>query len=166
MTVGENAEELRLIANGVPALLSYIGADGRYVWCNEGYNREFGLTSEQIRGKHIRDVLGIAGWESVRPHFTRALAGEPVTYENQVRVKDGSLYYANVSFVPHRDGNGCVRGIITLVRDVSEQKAAEGALRKSERMLERSQSTAHVGSWELELDEAGRPLPGTTKWSA
>ena len=75
MTEGENAEELRLIANAIPALLSYVDAEARYVWCNESYRRAFGYPPEQIRGKHIRDVLGVAGWESVRPHLARALAG-------------------------------------------------------------------------------------------
>ena len=63
MTEGENAEELRLIANAVPALLSYVDIETRYVGCNEGYFRAFGYTSEQIRGKHPREVLGVAGWE-------------------------------------------------------------------------------------------------------
>src|SRR5579863_9013712 len=45
---GENAEELRLIANAVPALLSYVDLEGRYVWCNESYQRAFSYTSEQI----------------------------------------------------------------------------------------------------------------------
>jgi two-component system CheB/CheR fusion protein len=169
VTKGENAEELRLIANEVPALLSYIDRDARYAWCNESYNRAFGLTSEQIRGKHVEEVIGTGGWEAVRPHLTRALSGEPVTFENQVRVKDGSLYEGHVSFVPHRDGNGSVRGVVVLVNDVTDRKATERALRKSEQMLERSQSTAHVGSWEVELVSAGEPRVdrvGTVKWSA
>ena len=101
-TEGENAEELRLIADGVPALLSYVNGDARYVWCNESYTRAFGYGTEQIRGKHIRELLGAAGWEAVRPHLTRALSGEPVTFENQVRLRDGSLYEGHVSFVLRR----------------------------------------------------------------
>ncbi|HEY4395588.1 MAG TPA: PAS domain S-box protein [Polyangia bacterium] len=162
----ENAEELRLIADGVPALLSYVDGDARYVWCNESYTRAFGYTTEQVRGKHIRELLGVAGWESIRPHLTGALAGESVTFENQVRVRDGSLFEGHVSFVPHRDVAGSVRGVVILVNDVTAHKAAERALRKSEQMLERSQSTAHVGSWEVELDDSGQMRPGGVKWSA
>jgi len=165
-TDGENAEELRLIADGVPALLSYIGSDARYVWCNESYTRAFGFTTEQIRRKHIRDLLGDAGWESVRPHLTRALTGEPVSFENHVRLPDGTFYEGHVSFVPHRIASGSIPGVVVLVNDVTARKAAERALRRSEQMLERSQSTAHVGSWEVELDEAGQVQPGSVKWSA
>jgi PAS domain S-box-containing protein len=163
---GENAEELRLIANAVPALLSYVDVEARYVWCNEGYRRAFGCTSEQIRGKHVREVLGVAGWEAVRPHMTRALSGEPVTFENQVRLENGALHEGQVSFVPQRDANGRVRGVVVIVDDVTDRKVTERALRKSEQMLERSQSSAHVGSWEVELAGAGWSRPGGVKWSA
>ena len=165
-TEGENAEELRLIANAVPALLSFVDRDGRYVWCNEGYYRAFGYTSEQIRGKHIQEVLGVAAWEMVGPHVTRALSGEAVTYEIQVRIKDGSMRVGQASLVPHRDASGSVRGVVVLVNDLTDAKAAEGALRKSEQMLERSQSSAHVGSWEVELAGARGSRSGGVKWSA
>ena len=168
ITGDENAEELRLIANAVPALLSYVDVEGRYVWCNEGYRRAFGYTAEQIRGRHIREVLGAAGWEAVRPHMTRALAGEPVSFENRVRLENGSLYEGHVWFAPHRDASGGVRGVVVMVNDVTDRKATERALRKSEQMLERSQSTAHVGSWEVELAGAVGSRPGgeRVKWSA
>jgi PAS domain S-box-containing protein len=165
-TEEENAEELRLIANAVPALLSYVDVEARYIWCNEGYRRAFGCTAEQIRGKHIREVLGVAGWESVRPHLARALSGEAVTFDNQVRLEDGAIYEGHVSFVPQRDASGCVRGVVVMVNDVTDRKAVERALRKSEQMLERSQSSAHVGSWEVDLAGAGWSRPGAVKWSA
>ena len=165
-TGGENAEELRLIANAVPALLSYVDLEARYVWCNESYRRAFGCTSEQIRGKHISEVLGAAGWESVRPHMTRALAGEPVSFDNQVRLENGAIYEGHVSFVPRRDADGGVRGVVVMVNDVTDRKATERALRNSEQMLERSQSTAHVGSWEVELPGADGSRQSVVKWSA
>ncbi len=163
---GENVEELRLIANAVPALLSYVDVEARYVWCNESYRRAFGCTSEQIRGKHIREVLGVAGWESVRPHLTRALSGESVSFDNQVRLENGVIYEGQVSFVPRRDAEGSVRGVVVMVNDVTDRKTAERALRKSEEMLERSQSTAHVGSWEVDLAAVRGSRPGAVKWSA
>ena len=165
-TGGENAEELRLIANAVPALLSYLDVEARYVWCNEGYRRAFGYTAEQIRGKHVREVLGIAGWESVRPHLTRALSGEPVSFENRVFLQNGALYEGHVWFAPHRDANGAVCGVVVMVNDVTDQKATERALRKSEQMLERSQSSAHVGSWEVDLTGDGWSRPEGVQWSA
>ena len=166
MTIGwENAQELRLIANAIPALLSYVDAEARYLWCNEGYRRTFGYTAEQIRGKHIREVLGIAGWESVRAHLARALSGELLSFENQVRLADGALFEGHVSFVPHHDASGTVHGVVVMINDVTDRKATERALRNSEEMLERSQSSAHVGSWEVDLAAALEARPGAVKWS-
>ena len=163
---GGNAEELHLVANAVPALLSYVDLEARYVWCNEGYRLAFGYTSDQIRGRHIREVLGISGWETVRPHVTRALSGDAVSYEIEVRIKDGSIRLGQASLVPHRDATGCVRGVVVMVNDVTDRRVTERALRKSEQMLERSQSSAHVGSWEVDLTGDGWSRPEGVKWSA
>ena len=43
---------------------------------------------------------------------------------------------------------------MVLSNDISEIRTTERALRRSEHMLERSQSTAHVGSWEVALGTA------------
>ena len=95
----------------------------------------------------------------VRPHLTRALSGDAFTFDNEVRITDVSIRLGRVSLVPHRDPGGCIRGVVVLVNDLTDTKTVERALRKSEQMLERSQSAAHVGSWEVDLPGAGWSRP-------
>src|SRR5262252_8709292 len=53
-----------------------------------------------------------------------------------------------------------------MVSDISEMKAVETALRRSERMLEQAQAAAQVGSWELIFDEGLKEVPGSSLWSS
>ena len=158
----ENEQQLRFAANAVPALLSYVDRDGRYMWVNESYRRWFGYSPDEVRGRHIRDVLGEPAWILLRPYMERALAGEEVTFESRLEYKKGPVRHVRATYTPHRDSSGRVRGFVVLSNDITAIKAAEVALRESERMLERSQSTAHVGSFEVIVDGEHA---GAVKWS-
>jgi len=161
----ENEERLRFVANAVPALLAYVDAGARYVWCNETYRRWFGYAPEELRGHHLSEVLGGTAWEQLRGYVERALNGEAVTFETRIVYKNGPARDVRASYVPHLDSTGKVRGFVVLSNDLSEIKATELALRKSERMLERSQSTAHVGSWEAVLVDTDGAPAGSVRWS-
>ena len=117
-TPSENEERLRFVANAVPALLGYVDTGARYVWCNESYRRWFGNAPEELRGRHIRDVLGESAWEQLRPYAERALAGEEVTFEIRVAYKSGPARDVRATYIPHKDSRGKVRGFVVLSNDI------------------------------------------------
>nr|WP_017297035.1 PAS domain S-box protein [Nodosilinea nodulosa] len=124
--------ELRLVTNAVPALITFIDADQRYRFNNQGYEDWFGQSTEDIYGKHIKDVAGEAAYEQVRPYVERVLAGQQVTFERAVQFKDGSNRYLSVTYVPRVSDQGQVEGFVALINDISDRKQAEAALRQSE----------------------------------
>jgi PAS domain S-box-containing protein len=161
----EAAERAVFAANALPALLAYVDTNVRYVWVNGGYRRWFHRPLESIIGRHVSEVLGAATWVIVRPYVERALAGEEVAFDNRL-VYDDKVRDVRVSYVPHRDDGGRVQGFVVMVSDISDMKAVEAALRRSERLLEQAQAAAHVGSWELTCDESLEEIPGSSLWSA
>jgi len=161
----ENEQQLRFAANAVPALLSYVDRNGRYMWVNESYRRWFGYSPDEVRGRHIRDVLGESAWALLQPYMDRTLAGEEVTFESRIDYKNGPVRHVRATYTPHRDSSGRIRGFVVLSNDITAIKAAEEALRESERMLERSQSTAHVGSFEVMVADGAGGRAGAVKWS-
>ncbi len=162
-TFGANEQRLSFIVNAIPACLSFVDAEGLYVWVNEFYRRRFGLDPDVIQGRHIREIVGAEGWSAVRPHVERALGGEEVTFETRLIDRAGRVSHISAAYVPQRDRRGRVRGFVALVTDVSEWKRTEEALRHTERMLEESQTAARVGSWEKRL-AAGNPNGDGPLW--
>lgn len=124
-------EQLRLITDAAPVLISYIDRGYRYRLVNRTYERWFGLSREKVVGKHVRDVLGDPVWDKVRDYMERALGGEQVAYDAELPYPTAGLRWVHVSYTPDFDESGRVRGFVVLVHDIGEAKKAEKILRYS-----------------------------------
>ena len=137
--------ELKLLVDSTPALISYVDADCCYRIVNKSYERHFGIAPEQIRGRHVRDVLGEAAWSAVEPFIRRALDGECTTYEQEVPYREGGPRWVAATYIPDRDADGTVRGFVAQVVDISKRKATEAELIESEqRFRQIAQTLSHV----------------------
>jgi PAS domain S-box-containing protein len=117
-------EQLELLSDTVPALISYVGADRRYRTCNALYSKWFGLPREQIVGREMPDVLGAKAWGVVGPHFERALKGQPSEYEAELDYRHGGKRWIHARYTPHRDDDGEIVGVVCLVTDTSARREA------------------------------------------
>ena len=117
--------ERKKLTDAVPAFISHIDANFRYVFVNQTYERWFGQKQENIIGKHVREVLGETAWQRVCPYMERALSGEQVFYEEELLYQRGGPRWVHVSYTPDCDDRGKVRGFIGLGQDISWSKRAE-----------------------------------------
>jgi PAS domain S-box-containing protein len=153
----ESDARLRLVMDAAPALIAYLDADLRYQLNNRLYQEWFGLTADEFRGRHIRDVLGAAAYDLVRPHLERALAGEPVTFESEVPYKEGARY-VRASYLPDRRADGTVVGIHVFVHDLTTTKRAQEAIADSEARLRIAKAAAGLGIHDYDV------RTGTIQW--
>ncbi len=72
----------------------------------------------------MRNVFGHVAYEAMRPNVERALAGQPVKFEQSVPFLNGGARFIEASYVPHAP-NGTVLGFVAFVADISERKASE-----------------------------------------
>jgi PAS domain S-box-containing protein len=133
--------ELRLITDVTPVLLTRCSRDLRYVFVNRAYAEMLGRTPSEISGKTIREIMGDAGYESIRPHVERVLRGEPVEYEEDVLFKGVGLRSLRVSYRPDRDAAGNVRGWVASILDVTAHKQADRALAVAQEQLRQHAET-------------------------
>jgi PAS domain S-box-containing protein len=149
--VQESEAFLRTITDATPVLLSYIDAAQRYRFNNAAYERWFGVSRDEIRGRHMRDVLGDDAYRVLLPHIERALAGETVAFENALPYKDAGTRYVVANYVPDRSQGGEVAGFVVAVADITERRRAEELLRKSEERLSLAIEAAGMGTWDIDL---------------
>ncbi|KFE62377.1 ATP-binding protein [Hyalangium minutum] len=125
--------QLRLMADALPVLISFVRwEDGRYVYAyaNRGYMEWFRLKREEVEGRPVREVVGDAAYEGVRPLLDRAMAGESFTFERTQPYTRSAPRHVRASYIPQRDARGKVEGVVALVTDItSEQRTRQWAER-------------------------------------
>ena len=128
-------EELRVITDTVPALISYVDKDGYYRFVNRGYQEWFGLSKDKIIGEHFRQFLGDSTYKQIKKYVQEVLSGTKVHYEEVLPYKFGDTRWIRAEYVPDIDKTGKVRGFFVLINDISAQKKTESTLRKNEKKL-------------------------------
>lgn len=129
----QSEQRLRLIADNMPALISYMDRDYRYTFVNAHYRDWFSI-SDDIVGKTVLEVFGDEAFAGVRTRLDEAFAGADVVFELTNPIP-GAPVHMLVHYLPDRDSDGNVVGLYGLIIDRSEQHLANERLEASERQL-------------------------------
>ncbi len=130
----ESEERFRLFVDYLPdRAIFMLDAEGRVTSWNEGAQRIKGWSAAEMIGQHFSVCYPpelLEAREPWRELETAAATGMYQTECQRLR-KDGSRFWADVTITPLREPGGRLRGFANLVRDVSERKRAEEAIRST-----------------------------------
>jgi PAS domain S-box-containing protein len=136
----ESEERFRLMVENVKDYaMIMLDPEGHIVSWNAGAERIKGWSAHEILGRHFSLFYPPEDAKSDRMGHELRIATRDGRFEDygwRVR-KDGSRFWANVIVTALRDERGVLRGFSKITRDVSEQKAANEALRRAREDLER-----------------------------
>jgi PAS domain S-box-containing protein len=121
-------EQLRFVTNHAPVLLAQLDNERRYLFVNDGYARQFGLTPDQIIGRHPRELLGETAYAGAAPRMDAALTGARQDFDQDLPRTPEGPRTVHVSYVPQRDTDGQVTGFIAAILDITARKRAEDEL--------------------------------------
>ncbi len=133
-------------------MISYIDAGFRYRFTNKYYETWFGRSPEEIIGKHVREFLGDAAFERLRPHGEVALAGHRHSFEEEITFKHDGTRYVYSEFVPNVRPDGSVAGYYALVTDITARKKAEDAVQASDERLSKLLSLMPAGVYTCDAE--------------
>lgn len=105
--------------------------DGIITSWNEGAERLFGYSAEEVIGKPITVLIPADHLDEEPGILARIRRGDRVNhYETIRRRKDGTLVDVSLTVSPIKDGDGRIIGASKIARDITKRKIAEAALAK------------------------------------
>jgi PAS domain S-box-containing protein len=158
---------LRLVADSLPLLVSYVDDRQRYRFNNRAYMDWFGLAPDQLRDRSIREVLGEAAYDQIKPYVEAALAGQFVSFTQPIPYRGGANRLVHAQYIPDGGPRGEVRGFFALVDDIHDADGGERGDRDSIPAGALSTiATKQVSETAVEiLHELGQPITAIASYS-
>jgi diguanylate cyclase (GGDEF)-like protein/PAS domain S-box-containing protein len=127
-------QQLRDITDNLPALVAYIDRDYVYGFANDKYREWLGHDPFSMVGRRVGEVLGGEVFGAMKAHLDKALAGERTQWARSVR-RDGVERHLLVEYIPDVAPDRTVRGCYALSVDITERRAAELEIARSEQRM-------------------------------
>ncbi len=142
----KNERRLWLLTDNLPARISYIDSEERFVFVNREYEKAFGLKRSEIIGKHLQNILKEKNYSRAKKHIQKALSGNNVRFEALFTGKEGKEKWFEVNFVPDIDPVQGVIGFYDLTLDLTEKKHAEQERANLQKKLQHAQKMEAIGT--------------------
>jgi PAS domain S-box-containing protein len=132
----KSEEALRLVVNGVGALVTTYTADGELEFVNQQVLDFFGMTLEELKDWRNNDNIHPDDLGRVVACWTHALStGHPYDDVHRYRRADGAYRWFSSCGRPSRDGAGRILRWYVLLTDIDESQKAKEKLEEQEKEL-------------------------------
>ena len=122
---------------------------------NKSAERLYGYKEKEVIGKSISIIVPEERADEPHTILERIKNGQRIEHFESLRQKkDGTKFPVSLTFSPIRDVDDRIIGASTIARDITEQKRAELALRKSEAWF--STTLSSIGDAVITVDTAGK----------
>lgn len=132
----------RLLMEYIPDILLLNDVNGRIIDANQFACKALGYTREELLKLSIEDLE-----EKIAEHhekLKKTIRGVPVTFEGIQRRKDGTRFPVEIRLWIFESGEGEL--MVSLVRDISEQKQQDEERKKQDAQLIYSQKIQSIGT--------------------
>ena len=151
----DQQESLRLfeiIVSSVAAPMAVINESYEFIFVNQAYEEFWGIERSEVVGKSVPEIMGADKFENtVKKNVDRCLSGETVGYSSWFQSPSQGSRFMDLIYYPYKTSDGEIVGLINIAYDISEHMEARNMIQRKENMLSRTESIAHIGSWQWDV---------------
>jgi diguanylate cyclase (GGDEF)-like protein/PAS domain S-box-containing protein len=151
----DSENQLRLVTNAMPAVISYVDRDLRVRFHNKVFGLWIGKPDREITGSTLQEIMKPDDFSSLKPRLEAALLGIRQDYERGVVLREGvPATHTIVNLIPHFNEDKQVIGVFSMTTDITARKKVEDELAAEK---ERAQVTlASIGEGVVTSDANGK----------
>jgi diguanylate cyclase (GGDEF)-like protein/PAS domain S-box-containing protein len=131
----DSEQKYRLLMDAVPDPVIVFDREGRVTYLNSVFTRVFGWRLDEVKGSPLDFIPEESRAESLRALERMRRGDVAITLETRRTTKSGQTLEIRGSISQFKDPKGRLAGSIVLLRDVTNLKNTEKALRESNRRL-------------------------------
>ncbi|MGA2780786.1 MAG: PAS domain S-box protein [Smithella sp.] len=149
----QSEEKYRTILEDIQEGYFEVDFAGNFTFFNDSLRRFLGYSKEELMGMNNRRYTDKEHSKKLFQAFNKVYNTEKPAeeFDWQIIRKDGTKRYVEASVSLQKDSSGKPTGFRGIVRDITERKKADEALRENESMLQESQRIAGLGTYVLDI---------------
>lgn len=125
--------ELKTVTENMTDMVSMTDIEGKISYVSGSYYKLLGYKKDELLGKSVFEVVFKEDLPEVLEKFKKAIAtGQNDSADYRAVKKDGTIIWLETSGSLLFDSSGLITGAIFSLRDITDRKRIEEALRKSE----------------------------------
>lgn len=102
-------------------------------YCNPALAQAAGLTQNQLRGRHLSDLLGETEYLTQhQPNLEQCLSGSPMTYESRIFLPVAGSKVMEFRLTPFLGQNLMLEGVVLMARDETKKEQILQGMREKE----------------------------------
>ena len=144
-----SAAELHGIMSAIGEVVLILDRDGRYLAVGPNAHERLARPAQALIGRTVHEIFDAGRADQFRELIERAIDGNVIAEAEYDLTIDGRVYWSAASVSRLDD-----RRVVWVARDITARKAAEEALRTSQRLMQQVLQTLPIGVWVL--DQTGR----------
>ncbi len=134
-------------------IMAFVDVDYIFRTVNNTFLHMMNVKPEEVVGRHVSEVIGRERFEkNKRKYYGKVFAGDTQKQNSWFPFPDIGERYLEVTYIPHRDEDNTITGMVMTLRDMTEHKLTQEGLARAKRDNELILEAAGEGIYGVNTD--------------